>query len=84
MRISLLDMARAIADIELEIRTLSREDKERLLRSLVAELDGTSDSDVDQAWLEEIRRRSREIDKGHVNLISADQVFAEARAAFVR
>jgi hypothetical protein len=39
-------------------------------------LDGLRYKGVDAAWLEEIRRRSREIDSGVVECIPAEEVFA--------
>jgi hypothetical protein len=49
-----------------------------LLRALLEELDGPPDSDVEQAWLEEAQRRSRELDTGAVGTIPADEVFDKA------
>ena len=72
-------MARAISEIEREIRGLERDDQEQLLRALVEELDGPPDADVERAWLEEAQRRSRELDTGAVDTIPADEVFAKAR-----
>ena len=77
-------MARAVADIEQEIRSLPDAEKERLLRALLEELDGAPDPDADQAWLEEIQRRSREFDAGLVEAIPAEKVFADLRAKLSR
>jgi len=73
-------MARAIAEIENEIRHLDRPEQERLLRTLLEELDGPIDSDADRAWLEEVQRRSAEFDAGLVKSIPAKEVFERARA----
>ena len=77
-------MARAVADIEKDILALNNEDKIELLRTLLEELDGPADPGVEQAWLEEVQRRSRELDEGTVTAIPADEVFARARAALKR
>lgn len=77
-------MARAVADIEQEIRSLPDAEKERLLRALLEELDGAPDLGADQAWLEEIQRRSREFDAGLVEAIPAEKVFADLRAKLSR
>jgi Putative addiction module component len=69
-------MARAIGEIEDEVRGLSSRDKERLLAVLLEELEGPPDADAEMAWLEEIQRRSRELDDGSVKAIPAAQVFA--------
>ena len=72
-------MARAVSEIEKEIRGLERDDQEQLLRALLEELDGPPDPNVERAWLEEAQRRSRELDTGGVEAIPADEVFAKAR-----
>jgi putative addiction module component (TIGR02574 family) len=77
-------MARAISDIEREIRALEPDDQEHLLRALLEELDGAPDPGVEQAWLDEARRRSRELDTGVVETIPAEEVFAKARADLKR
>jgi putative addiction module component (TIGR02574 family) len=74
-------MARPLLQIQEEIRALSTSDKEQLLRLLWEELDGAPDADVDVAWLEEARRRDREIDDGLVETIPADEVFNRLRAS---
>jgi len=72
-------MGRAIVEIEDEIRRLSPKAQERLLRVLLEELDGPPDADAEVAWLEEIQRRSREIDEGSVKTVPAREVFAKLR-----
>ena len=72
-------MARAVSEIEKEIRGLERDDQEQLLRALLEELDGPPDPNVERAWLEEAQRRSRELDTGAADAIPADEVFAKAR-----
>ena len=74
-------MARPLSKIQEEIRTLSASDKEALLQLLWEELDGPSDPDVEAAWLEEVRRRGREIDSGQVELLPADEVFRKLEAS---
>ncbi len=73
-------MATNVAELEAKIRSLSPEDKTELLRSLIGELDGPADADVEQAWLKEAQRRHREIEEGKVTAIPAEQVFANLRA----
>jgi putative addiction module component (TIGR02574 family) len=77
-------MARAVADIEQEIRDLPDAEKERLLRALLEKLDGPPDPGAEQAWLDEIQRRSREFDLGIVEAIPAEKVFADLRAKLSR
>lgn len=73
-------MARAIAEIESEIRHLARPEQERLLRALLEELDGPIDPDADRAWLAEVQRRSADFDAGLVKAIPAEEVFERVRS----
>ena len=77
-------MSPAVAEIEARIRALSLEDKADLLRSLIAELDGPADPDVEAAWLKEAQRRHREVVEGKVQPISGERVFANLRARLKR
>jgi hypothetical protein len=45
-------MARAVSEIEQEIRALPDVEKERLLRALLEELDGPPDAGAEQTWLD--------------------------------
>jgi putative addiction module component, TIGR02574 family len=77
-------MSTAVAEIEAKIRELSLEDKADLIRSLIAELDGPPDTDVEAAWLKEAQRRHREIVEGKVQPIPGERVFANLRARLKR
>lgn len=70
-------MVRPIAIIQEEIRHLSATEKEEVLRTLLEELDGPPDSDVESAWLEEAERRAGELDSGLVQCAPADDVFRQ-------
>lgn len=72
-------MARAVTDIENEIRTLSAEDKIELLRTLIAELDMPADPNVERAWLETAQRRYRELVEGKVKGVPGPLVFERLR-----
>jgi putative addiction module component len=72
-------MARAITEIEDEIRGLPPQAQERLLHVLLEELDGPPDAGAEAAWLEEVQRRSRELDEGSVKTVPAREVFAKLR-----
>jgi putative addiction module component (TIGR02574 family) len=73
-------MARAISEIEKEIRDLARPEQERLLRALLEELDGPIDPDADRVWLDEVQRRSADFDAGLVKPIRSEEVFDRVRA----
>jgi putative addiction module component (TIGR02574 family) len=73
-------MARAISEIEEEIRGLARPEQERLLRALLEELDGPVDADADRSWLEEVQRRSAAFDAGLMTSSAAEEVFERVRS----
>jgi putative addiction module component (TIGR02574 family) len=73
-------MARAISEIEQEIRSLARPEQERLLRTLLEELDGAVDPEADRSWLEEVQRRSAAFDAGLMQAFPAEEVFARVRS----
>jgi putative addiction module component (TIGR02574 family) len=77
-------MSTAVAEIEAKIRALSLDDKTDLIRSLIAELDGPPDADVEGAWLKVAQRRHREIVEGKVQPIPGERVFANLRARLKR
>jgi putative addiction module component (TIGR02574 family) len=77
-------MARAISEIEEEIRSLGRPEQERLLRALLEELDGPIDPDADRTWLEEVQRRSAAFDAGLMESIPAEEVFKHLRSRLKR
>lgn len=72
-------MARAVSDIEQEIRELSSEDKIELIRTLIAELDAPADANVERAWLETSQHRYRELVEGRVKGVPGPLVFQRLR-----
>ncbi len=77
-------MTTDVAEIEAQIRSLSREDKVELIRALIAELDGEPDIDVERAWLEEAQRRYRDVVEGRVQPVPAERVFENLRSRLKR
>ena len=73
-------MSTDVAEIEAKIQSLKFEDKTKLLRALIAELDGPADADVERAWLMEAQRRYREVLEGKVKPIPGERVFENVRA----
>lgn len=72
--------ARALVEIEKDIRALDADEKRELLRSLITELDTPADPDVEKAWLEESQRRYRELVEGKVKGIPGRLVFQRLRS----
>jgi hypothetical protein len=73
-------MARALSEIEREIRELDADQKRDLLRTLIAELDAPADAEVAKAWLKESQRRYRELVEGNVKGVPGQLVFERLRA----
>jgi diketogulonate reductase-like aldo/keto reductase len=60
---------------------LNSDDKmDHLIRALLTELDRPVEADVERAWIEEARRRYREIADGTVLPVPGDRVFEKFRA----
>lgn len=77
-------MSGEVAEIEAKIQTLNTEEKAELIRVLIADLDGPADADVENAWLEEARKRHREIIEGKVQTVPGERVFENLRARLKR
>ena len=77
-------MSDEVAEIEAKIRSLSAEEKAELIRALIADLDGPEEHGVEQAWLEEVERRHRELLDGKVQGIPGEQVFENLRSRLKR
>jgi acyl-CoA reductase-like NAD-dependent aldehyde dehydrogenase len=73
------NMAKAVKDIEREIRGLSSEERAELMRSLIADLDAPADANVERAWLETSQRRYREIVEGKVEGVPGPLVIDRLR-----
>lgn len=77
-------MATTLAEIEEKVRALSQSDKAALIRVLIGELDGPSESGVENAWIAVAKRRHQELLDGRVKGVPGDQVFANVRALLAR
>lgn len=73
-------MSADVAEIEAKIRSLSFEDKTKLLRALIVELDSSAEADVERAWLIEVQRRHREAREGKVQPVPGEDVYENVRA----
>ena len=72
-------MSTSIEELSARAKTMSAEDRARLVEELLDSLQGVSDTEAENAWDREIERRVAEIESGAVKLISAEEVHAEAR-----
>ena len=66
--------------IEHEALLLPPEDRAKLAQKLLLSLDALSEEESGQTWLIEAGRRAHELERGDVQLISADEVRRKARA----
>ena len=60
-------------------RELPPADRERLVDELLESLNEPAAAELDAAWNLEIERRLGEFDRGDVQAVSAEDVFAKAR-----
>ncbi len=69
-----------LKSVEHEALRLPPEERAKLAQKLLLSLETLSEEEVEQAWLIEADRRARELDRGDVQPISADEVRRKARA----
>ena len=72
-------MSSKLAELMQQASRLSDEERAELALSLIESLDGPADPEVEQAWRLEIERRLGQIDRGEVQAIPGDEVFARLR-----
>jgi putative addiction module component (TIGR02574 family) len=77
-------MSNILTEIEEKVRALTPEDRLKLIRNLIADLDGPPDSDVESAWAAEAKRRHQEIIEGKVQTIPGEHVFEHLRSRLKR
>lgn len=80
-------MAVMYANVNEQALQLTPDEKRALIESLVISLDCDPDADpeaIARAWDEEIARRVEEMDKGEVEMIDGDEVFARLRTILAR
>jgi putative addiction module component (TIGR02574 family) len=61
-------------------KQLPREERERLVDELLESLNEPAVAELDAAWSTEIERRLAAYDRGEVQALSGEEVFAKARA----
>jgi putative addiction module component (TIGR02574 family) len=72
-------MQNMLAEIKEKASHLSENEKAELALSLIESLDGPADSNVEEQWRLEIERRAAQIERGEVQLVRGDEVFARLR-----
>ena len=66
-------------ELEEEALRLPADERARLAQKLILSLDDLSSAELAEAWLVEADRRARELDRGEVQPIPADEVHRKAR-----
>lgn len=72
-------MSNALAELKERASQLSETERAELALSLIESLDGPADPDAKEAWRIEIERRVGQVERGEVELIPGDEVFARLR-----
>jgi putative addiction module component (TIGR02574 family) len=72
-------MCESLTELEHQARALPPHDRARLAEVLLESLQGPPLSDAESAWSQEIEERIAAYDRGDLQAISAEGVFAEAR-----
>jgi putative addiction module component (TIGR02574 family) len=63
-----------------EALRLSAEDRAALAQKLILSLDDIPAKERDETWLKEAERRARQLDRGEVEPVAAEEVRRKARA----
>ncbi|MBX9927150.1 MAG: addiction module protein [Hyphomicrobiaceae bacterium] len=66
-----------------EARKLTADEREELFARLAIEFDGEpadgTPEEIEAAWLDEVERRAAAVEKGEMDLVPSEHVFAEMR-----
>lgn len=73
-------MTDTVADLVSRGKALPREDRQQLVDELLASLNDPAMAELDASWQAEIERRLAAYDRGEVQAVPAEEVFAKARA----
>lgn len=76
-------MARPLKEIEQELLHLPQAERARLAHRLIVSLDEDlpPDEGIEAAWIEEIKRRDAEIERGDVQTIPAEEAMRRVTEA---
>lgn len=80
-------MNAVFADVNEQALQLTPDEKRALIESLVISMDCDPDADpqeIGRAWDEEIARRVEAMDKGEVEMVDGEEVFAHLRSILTR
>ena len=72
-------MSDALKELEERAQSLSAEERAQLAETLLESLQEAAPAEIEAAWDREIEERVAAYDRGELQTISAEDVFAEAR-----
>jgi putative addiction module component (TIGR02574 family) len=72
-------MSDTLKELEKKAKALAAEERAKLAEALLESLRDTPLSEIEAAWDREIEERVAAYDRGEVQTVSAEEVFAEAR-----
>jgi len=61
---------------------LPKQERAQLVHLLLDSLDQPSEANIEQLWLREAEHRAAEIDRGEVQLVSAEELEGQVQALF--
>lgn len=73
-------MSGEVAELGARIQALSVEERVELMCTLIADLDGVADVNIESAWLKEAQRRQHELIEGKVQGVPGERVFENLRS----
>lgn len=72
-------MSDALKELEKKIKSLSADERAQLAEFLLESIQEPPVAEIEAAWDREIEERAAAYDRGELQTISAEDVFAEAR-----
>jgi putative addiction module component (TIGR02574 family) len=75
-------MAVTLEEVEAQARSLSAEDRARLVEALLESLQEPISPDAEAAWAVEVERRDAQIQRGEVALLPGPETLAQLRSEF--
>lgn len=73
-------MAQSVQEIKQKVRSLRTEERNRLLRDLIADIDGESERDIEHVWLQEAKRRYQGLQDRLETPVPSAQAIENARS----
>ena len=72
-------MSTVLDELKQKAAQLGEDERAELALALISSLDGEPETGVDEAWRVEITRRIAQIERGEIQLVPGDEVFARLR-----